>query len=127
VATLCSFFGALALLLASVGLYGVMAHTVTRRTREIGIRMALGASRSSVLWLVLKEAVVVVVTGAAIGVPAALVVTRFAASFLYGITARDPWTTVSATLFLAAVALFASYVPARRASQLDPNQALRYE
>ncbi|MGH9720923.1 MAG: FtsX-like permease family protein [Bryobacteraceae bacterium] len=127
VATLSGFFGVLALLLASVGLYGVMAQGVTRRTREIGIRIALGARSSSVLWLVMKEALLVVAIGAAIGIPAALAVTRFASTFLYGIGARDPLSTASATLILAAVAFFAAYLPARRASRLDPNLALRYE
>ena len=127
VATLSGFFGILALLLASVGLYGVMAHLVTRRTREIGLRMALGAERGGVLWLVLREALVLVILGAAIGVPVALGVTKFAESILYGIAPRDPLATVGATALLLTVALIASYLPARRASRLDPNKALRYE
>ena len=127
VATLSGFFGGVALLLASVGLYGVMAHAVTRRTREIGIRVALGAERSSVLWLVLRDALMMVALGAAIGLPAALAVTRFASAFLYGITPRDPLSTAAATAVLVLVALFASYLPARRASRVDPNVALRYE
>jgi ABC-type antimicrobial peptide transport system permease subunit len=127
VATLSGFFGVLALLLASIGLYGVMAHLVTRRTREIGIRMALGAEHASVLWLVLKESLLVVAAGAVVGVSAALAVTKFAAAFLYGVPPRDAASAGGATLVLAAVSLLASYLPARRASRLDPNTALRYE
>ena len=127
IATLSGFFGILALLLASVGLYGVMAHLVTRRTREIGLRMALGAERGGVLWLVLREALVLVILGAAIGVPVALGVTKFTESILYGIAPRDPLATVGATVLLLTVAMVASYLPARRASRLDPNKALRYE
>ncbi len=127
IATLAGFFGAVALGLASVGLYGVMAHLVTRRTREIGIRMALGAAHSTVLWLVLREALALVALGTLIGIPAALALTRFAESFLFGVAARDAWSAGGATLVLGAVALVASYLPARRASRLDPNRALRYE
>jgi ABC-type antimicrobial peptide transport system permease subunit len=127
IATLAGFFGLLAMMLAAVGLYGVMAQSVTGRTREMGIRMALGADRGSLLWMVLREALILVAIGTVIGVPAALAVTKYAASFLYGVTARDPWITAAAAVFLAAVAMFASYVPARRASRLDPNRALRYE
>lgn len=127
IATLAGFFGLLAMLLAAVGLYGVMAQSVTGRTREMGIRMALGADRSSLLWMVQREALILVAIGTVIGVPAALAITKYAASFLYGVEARDPWVTAGATAFLAAVAMFASYVPARRASLLDPNRALRYE
>jgi ABC-type antimicrobial peptide transport system permease subunit len=127
IATLAAFFGLLAMMLAAVGLYGVMAQSVTGRTREMGIRMALGADRGSLLWMVLREALILVSIGTVIGVPTALAVTKYAASFLYGVTARDPWITAGAAAFLAAVAMFASYVPARRASRLDPNRALRYE
>jgi predicted permease len=127
VATLSTFFGVLALLLASVGLYGVMAHAVTRRTREIGIRMALGAERGSVLWLILRDATAMVVVGAVVGIPIALAVTKYAATFLYGITARDPLSMALATLLLIAVAIGASYLPARRATRVDPMVALRYE
>jgi ABC-type antimicrobial peptide transport system permease subunit len=127
VATLSGFFGALALALASVGLYGVIAHSATRRTREIGIRMSLGAQPGSVLWLILREAVILVTVGVTIGIPAALAITKFAASTLYGVDARDPLSIAAATLFLVIVAVLASMLPARRASRLDPLKALRYE
>jgi predicted permease len=127
IATLSSFFGSLALLLAAIGLYGLMAHSATRRTREIGIRMALGARRTNVLWLILRDAVVLVLLGAVIGLPVAFGVTRFVSSFLYGLTARDPITMVAATVVLASVTVVASFVPARRASKVDPMVALRYE
>ena len=127
IAMLSSFFGSLALLLAAIGLYGLMAHSATRRTREIGIRMALGARRTSVLWLILRDAVVLVLLGAVIGLPVAFGVTRFVSSFLYGLTARDPITMVAATVVLASVTVVASFVPARRASKVDPMVALRYE
>lgn len=93
----------MALLLAAVGLYGVVAHAGLRRTREIAIRMALGAARGNVLWLVLKDAVGMVLIGAAIAIPVALAVTKFAAAFLYGITPRDPLSTVAATLLLLGI------------------------
>ena len=127
IAILCSFFGTLALLLVSVGLYGVMAHSVTRRTREIGIRMALGAQRRRVLWMMLRDAVVLVLLGGLIGVPAAFAVTRFLTSFLYGLTAHDPLVMASATALLLIVTVIASYLPARRATKVDPMIALRYE
>jgi putative ABC transport system permease protein len=127
IATLSSFFGSLALLLAAIGLYGLMAHTATRRTREIGIRMALGAQRTNVLWLILRDAVVLVLLGAVIGLPVAFGVTRFVSSFLYGLTARDPVTMILATAVLALVTVIASFLPARRASKVDPMVALRYE
>lgn len=127
IALLSSFFGGVALLLAAVGLYGVVAHAVTRRTREIAIRMALGAERSSVLWLILKDAVVLVALGAAIAVPAALAVTKLASAFLYGITPRDPLSTIAATMLLMMIAAIASLVPARHATAVDPNVALRFE
>ena len=127
IAMLSSFFGTLALILAAVGLYGLMAHSATRRTREIGIRMALGAQQGDVLWLILRDAITLVALGAVIGIPVAIGVTRFVASFLYGLTVRDPSTMILATVVLACVTAIASFLPAQRASQVDPMEALRYE
>jgi ABC-type antimicrobial peptide transport system permease subunit len=127
VARLASFFGLLALLLACVGLYGVMSYGVARRTNEIGIRMALGARGQSVLWLVLREALVLVVIGLVVGVLASLAATRAAETLLYELKSNDPLTIAGATLLLAAVALLAGYLPARRASRVDPMIALREE
>jgi ABC-type antimicrobial peptide transport system permease subunit len=126
-AQLCAFFGALALLLASVGLYGVLSYSIARRTNEIGIRMALGAQRRTVLGMVLRETLVVVAVGIAIGVPVAFALTRLVSSKLYGLKATDPLTITVASLVLAAVAMLAGYLPARRASRVDPLIALRYE
>ena len=127
VARLASFFGLLALLLASVGLYGVLSYGVARRTNEIGIRMALGARGRSVLWLVLREALTLVVIGLVLGVGASLALTRTAKSLLYELKPNDPLTIALATLTLAGVAAFAGYLPARRASRVDPMVALREE
>ena len=127
VARLASFFGLLALLLACVGLYGVMSYGVARRTNEIGIRMALGARGGSVLWLVLREALLLVVIGLVIGVGVSLMVTKTAESLLYDLKPNDPLTIAMATLLLAVVALVAGYLPARRASRVDPMLALREE
>ncbi len=127
VARLASFFGLLALLLACVGLYGVMSYGVARRTNEIGIRMALGARDQSVLWLVLREALTLVMIGLVIGVLASLLVTKTAESLLYELKPNDPLTIAFATLLLAAVAALAGYLPARRASRVDPMVALREE
>ena len=127
VARLATFFGLLALLLASVGLYGVMSYGVARRTNEIGIRMALGARGRSVLWLVLREALVLVVIGLVVGLIAALAVTKTAESLLYELKPNDPLTIALATLFLAAVAVLAGYLPACRAARVDPIVALREE
>ena len=127
VARLASFFGLLALLLACVGLYGVMSYGVARRTNEIGIRMALGARSRSVLWLVLREALMLVAIGLVIGVLASLAVTKTAASLLYELKPNDPLTIALATLLLAAVAALAGYIPARRAARVDPMMALREE
>ena len=127
VTTLCGFFGILAVLLAAIGLYGVMAHSVTRRYREIGIRMALGAERRNVLWLVLRETAWMIGIGAVIGLPAAFALTRLVSSFLFGLTPQDPLSIALATLALVAVTALAGYIPARRATTVDPMIALRYE
>ncbi|PYV13911.1 MAG: hypothetical protein DMG07_13120, partial [Acidobacteria bacterium] len=122
-----SAFAALALLLASVGLYGVLGYAVARRTNEIGIRVALGATRGSLLWSVLREAWTLVAIGAAIGVPAALALTRLLSSLLYGVTPTDPWVLGGAVASLFVVALAAASQPAWRALRVDPLVALRYE
>jgi ABC-type antimicrobial peptide transport system permease subunit len=127
VTTLCGFFGSLAVLLAAIGLYGVMAHSVTRRYREIGIRMALGAERRVVMWMVLRETMWMIAMGAAIGLPAAFATTRLVQSFLYGLTAQDPLSITLATIGLAAITGLAGYIPALRATRVDPMVALRYE
>jgi predicted lysophospholipase L1 biosynthesis ABC-type transport system permease subunit len=127
IATLSGFFGVLALLLAAIGLYGVIAQTVSRRTREIGIRMALGARRASVLWLVLRDAAVMVGAGALIGAPAALFLTRLTRVFLYGVSTQDPVTLAAGFAALVVVAALASLLPAARATRIEPNTALRYE
>ena len=131
IAMLSSFFGILALLLACVGLYGLLAFAVVQRTGEMGIRMALGAGRGDVLWMVLGEALLLVLTGVAIGVPAAIVAVRLASSqiagLLYGLKPTDPFTVVAATVLLVSVAAAAGYLPARRASRVDPMVALRNE
>jgi predicted permease len=126
-ATLSAFFSALAVLLASIGLYGVMAYTVVRRTHDIGIRMALGAGRTDVLWLVLRQALVLVMLGIAAGVPVTLALTRLASSLLYGLSPADPLTLSAAALVMFIVAAVAGYLPARRAARLDPLVALHYE
>lgn len=127
VTTLCGFFGVLAVLLAAIGLYGVMAHAVTRRYREIGIRVALGAKPGMVLWLVLRETVWMIGIGACIGLPAAFALTRLVSSLLYGLTPQDPLSIAIATITLMAVTALAGYIPARRATRVDPMIALRYE
>jgi predicted permease len=127
IATLSGLFGALALVLASIGLYGVMSYAVARRTSEIGVRMALGAPRGNVLWLVLRETLVLVAVGIAVGLPAALAASRLVSSRLFGLSANDPWTIAATALVLALVAALAGYVPARRASLVDPIVALKYE
>jgi predicted permease len=127
VATLSTGFGILATLLATIGLYGVMAYMVAQRTREIGIRMALGAASYNVLWLVMKEVLQLVAIGVAIGLPAAWALTRFAKSQLYGIQPNDALTIALATAGIALVAIFSGYIPARRATLVDPMRALRWE
>ena len=127
IATLSSAFGILATLLAVIGLYGVMAFTVTRRTREIGVRMALGAMQGDIVWLVMREVLVLVGSGVALGLFAAWGLSRVVSSQLYGMTANDPVTIVGAATILGAVALLAGYIPARRATRVNPVLALRYE
>jgi putative ABC transport system permease protein len=120
-------FAALALGLALVGLYGVISFSVAQRTREIGIRMALGAVRRDVLQLVLRHGLLLALTGVGCGVAGALVLTRFVANLLYGVRPTDPVTFAAVSMLLIVVALIASYIPARRATQVDPIVALRYE
>jgi len=120
-------FGALALLLAGIGIYGVVSYGAAQRTREIGVRMALGAKEKDVLQLVLWDGLIVIGAGLAIGLLLATAATRVIASFLYGVGATDPLTFVAVPLLLGSVALLASYIPARRAVKVDPLVALRYE
>ncbi len=127
VADLAAFFGALALLMAAIGLYGVMSYSMSRRTNEIGIRMALGASASSVMRMVLSETLGMVAIGVAIGLPCGIAVGRVIASKLYGITAADPIAMATALIIVLGSALLAGYVPAQRASRIDPMQSLRHD
>ncbi|MGH8335792.1 MAG: FtsX-like permease family protein [Gammaproteobacteria bacterium] len=120
-------FGALALVLAVVGLYGVMAYFVGQRTREFGIRMALGAQRGDILRLVTGRGILLVVCGALAGLAGALATSRFLSSLLLGLNSTDPFTFVAVTLLLMAVTLLACYVPARRAAKVHPMESLRHE
>jgi predicted permease len=127
IATLSSAFGAIATLLAVIGLYGVMAYTVARRTREIGVRMALGAVQGDVVWLVMREVVVLVGTGVVLGLAAALALSKYVSSLLYGVGKADPLTMTLAVAALVIVAALAGYIPAIRATRVNPVLALRYE
>jgi predicted permease len=126
-ATLSGFFGLLALLLACIGLYGILSYGVASRTNEIGIRMALGAQARDVRWLVLREALLLLLAGVAVGLPLIFAVTRLASTLLYGLTPTDPVSLGLAATLMFAVTMLAGYVPARRATKLDPLAALRHE
>jgi ABC-type antimicrobial peptide transport system permease subunit len=126
-ATLSGGFGVLAAILTLVGLYGLIAYTVTRRTNEIGVRMALGAGRAEIARLILRETTLLLVIGAAIGIALALAGGRAAASLLFGVRPTDPIALAAALGFLALIALVASYAPARRATRIEPVVALRID
>jgi predicted permease len=127
IASLSAGFGLLATVLASVGLYGVMAFVVARRRKEMGLRLALGADPNGVIWLVMKEVLVLLGIGLAVGLPVAIGLGRFVSAQLYGIRPGDPWMALSTMAVLTLVSAAAGYIPARRASMVDPNLALRYE
>ena len=127
IALLAAGFGLLATMLASIGLYGVMAFVVARRRKELGIRLALGAEPGGVIWLVMKEVLLLLAIGLAIGIPTALGLGRFVASQLYGIESRDPLTAIATLVLLTIISAAAGLIPAHRASRIDPILALRYE
>jgi predicted permease len=127
IALLAAGFGLLATVLASIGLYGVMAFVVARRRKELGIRLALGAEPGGVIWLVMKEVLLLLSIGLAVGIPSALALGRLVSSQLYGIQGRDPWTAMATVVLLTAVSAAAGMIPAHRASRIDPILALRYE
>jgi ABC-type antimicrobial peptide transport system permease subunit len=124
---LLGIFAALAVVMSCVGIYGVISYLAGQRTHEIGIRMALGAERRDVLWMVLGDGAKMTLVGVAIGLVAALGLTRLMANMLFGVGARDPLTLAGVAFLLTLVALLASYIPARRATRVDPMVALRYE
>jgi ABC-type antimicrobial peptide transport system permease subunit len=127
VAQLSTFFGVLAAFLACIGIYGVMSYGIARRTNEFGIRIALGAERRHVLWVVLQETLWLALAGVSIGLVLALAFSRLVESLLFGVKPHDPSAIGLAMLAMIAVALFAGYLPARRATKIDPMVALRYE
>jgi hypothetical protein len=126
-ARLCTAFAILALLIACVGLYATMAYAVVRRTREIGLRMALGAKRGAVLWMILRQVCVIVAVGLAIAIPIATVLSRLVESFLFRTSPNDPRTLILGAVILVAAAVVAGYGPASRASRVEPMVALRHE
>jgi predicted permease len=125
--SLCSVFGVAALLLAAIGIYGTVAYAVARRTTEIGVRMALGAQRGNVLWMVLQESLILMAAGLVFGLPLAWVATRWIRTFLFGVPVADPLAVAGAVLLIAIASLLAAYLPAYRATKIDPMHALRYE
>src|SRR5262249_48266770 len=127
VATLSAAFAILATLLAAIGLYGVMAYIVAQRTREIGVRIALGAETSDVLWMVMKEVALLAAIGIVVGLSASYGVTRFAQPHLYGIQATATFSIAMPTLVILPVASTSGFIPARRAAHVDPIRALRWE
>ncbi len=127
ISNLCSFFSLVALSLACIGLYGVMTYNVTRRANEIGIRMTLGARSASVLWMILKEALMLLCIGLALGIPVTLAATHFVKSQLFGLRSNDPLTLAAAIALISSVVMLAAYFPARRATRVDPMEALRYQ
>jgi putative ABC transport system permease protein len=120
-------FAFVAVILAAIGIYGVLAYWVAQRTQEIGVRVALGAEKSDVLWLVVGQGFKIALSGVAIGLATALGLSRFFSSLLYGVQATDPLSLAVVSLLLGGVALLACYLPARRATKVDPMEALRYE
>ena len=127
VSQLAGFFALLALTLACIGLYGVMTYNVVRRTSELGVRMALGAPRAGLLWMVLRESATLLSIGIALGIPVSLAASRAIKAGLFGVDAADPFTLIAAVLIMSAALLAGSYIPARRATKIDPMLALRYE
>jgi putative ABC transport system permease protein len=127
IALLSAGFGLLATVLASVGLYGVMAFVVARRRKELGIRLALGAQPGGVIWLVMREVMLLLAIGLAIGIPSAMALGRYVSTQLYGIEANDPWIAGTTMMLLTIVSAAAGLIPAHRASRIDPILALRYE
>jgi predicted permease len=127
IAKLSSFFGILALVLASIGLYGVMSYMIAGRTRELGLRIALGAQRGTVLGMVMKECMILVAIGIVVGIPSAIAVSRVITSMLYGLKPYDPLAMTTVVILLSIVGAFAGFIPARRATKVDPMVALRYE
>lgn len=127
IAQITAFFGLLALLLACIGIYGLISYAVARRTAEMGIRMALGARRASVIWLVLREALILVVIGLAASIPLLFAAARLARGLLFGVSPTDTATLSATALLMLSIAALAAYVPARRASRVDPMAALRHE